>query len=171
MEVGELLYLRDIKPSDVIALHKWENDPEVQLHGTQKTGITVNELKEYISSIKDIYSAKQLRLMIGIKRGFETIGTIDLFDFNAEEKTAGVSILIAEKRHREKGYGNEALKLLIKYSRETLKVSRLFCNIAADNEISLKLFEKNDFREIEDKSEWFGDDTFINDDNVKQLIR
>ncbi|MCH7534582.1 MAG: GNAT family N-acetyltransferase, partial [Bacteroidetes bacterium] len=80
MLVGKSVYLRNIKPADIMILHQWENDPEVQVFGMEKSHVTIGTLRQYISSIQDIYIAKQFRLMIGLKEGHITIGTIDLFD-------------------------------------------------------------------------------------------
>ncbi|MCH7534815.1 MAG: GNAT family N-acetyltransferase, partial [Bacteroidetes bacterium] len=75
------------------------------------------------------------------------------------------------KEKRGKGYGDEALKLLITYCNDSLKVNRLFCNIEGKNEVSMKLFLNNGFKLVKQDDDWFGDDTFLNDENVSQLVR
>ena len=72
-------------------------------------------LEQYItSSHQDIYSVKQLRLIICNEEN-KAIGSIDLFDFDPNHLRAGVGILIAEKADRKKGYASEALSLLMDY--------------------------------------------------------
>ena len=99
--------------------------------------------------------------MIDVKmeKGIETVGTIDLFDFDPFHQRAGVGILIKNKEKRQKGYASEALKILINYCFNTLNLHQLYCNIYVANTTSLKLFEKYNFQIIGEKKEWtrYGD--------------
>ena len=66
---------------------------------------------------------------------------IDLFDFDFKNSRAGVGILVKEPTDRLKGYGREALKLLVDYSFGHLNLHQLYCHISEENEASIKLFE------------------------------
>ncbi|MDR2894019.1 MAG: GNAT family N-acetyltransferase [Alistipes sp.] len=68
------------------------------------------------------------------------LGFIDLFDLDPTNRSAGVGILICNESDRRKGYASEALRLLMKYAGRSLELSRLWCNIAADNSASIALF-------------------------------
>ncbi len=104
----------------------------------------------------DIYQAKQLRLMIDFNaiNTTETIGAIDLFDFDPMHKRAGIGILISDIKYRNRGFASEALKLLINYSFTILQLHQLFCYIDSDNKISLRLFEKFRFKVTGEKKDW-----------------
>ena len=72
-------------------------------------------LQSYLETAqKDIKEIKQLRLMITSKTN-DPLGFIDLFDYDVYNKRAGVSIVLIDK-HRQKGFGKDALSLLVKYS-------------------------------------------------------
>lgn len=73
---------------------------------------------------------------------------IDIFDFDFHNKRAGIGILIKNSKYRHKGYGTEALKLLLDYCFEHLNLHQLYCNISEDNEASIKLFKHHEFEEI-----------------------
>ena len=94
-----------------------------------------------------------------------TIGSIDLFDFDPSNKRAGIGILIADNE-RNKGYASEALELLISYCFSTLQLHQIYCNISADNQVSLQLFKKHNFSSVGLKKEWI----FVNNKWVDEFI-
>ena len=83
-----------------------------------------------------------------------TIGTIDLYDFDPYNKRAGVGILIAEKKNRQKGYASEALNLLTNYAFDFLHMKQLFCEIDESNLESFKLFKNKRFSVSGKKKMW-----------------
>ncbi len=156
---GENIFLRPLEPDDVDLLYKWENNSEVWQISSTLVPFSRHILQKYIeNSTQDIYTAKQLRLIIDLKgidskTKSKSIGTIDLFDFDAYHLRAGIGILIIEE-DRNKGYADEALKILINYSFTYLHLNQLYCNIETDNKVSIKLFKNNNFRIAGEKINW-----------------
>jgi diamine N-acetyltransferase len=170
---GKNILLRAVEPSDVDLLYKWENDTSIWCLSNTITPLSKFTLEKYIVNAHlDIYATKQLRLMIDLINHSEnnkTIGCIDLFDFDPNNKRAGIGILI-NKKQRNKGYASEALELIIKYSFNTLKLHQLYCNISIDNDLSLKLFKKYDFQIIGVKKQWMQINNKWKDEYMLQLI-
>ena len=79
---------------------------------------------------------------------------IDLFDFDANNKRAGIGILIGETSERKKGFASEALQLLIDYCFDTLNLHQVYCNVGIDNEASILLFQKHLFQITGIKKQW-----------------
>ena len=132
--------LRALEPIDVDTLYRWENDPAVWGVGSTLAPYSRKQLWDYIDSYDgDIFSAKQLRLMIDLPTG-ETVGTVDLYDFDPANSRCAVGILIAAE-YRRKGYAREALGQLEEYCRRTLSLHQLYCIAGADNTASRGLFE------------------------------
>jgi diamine N-acetyltransferase len=157
---GKKIILRAVEPSDIDLIYTWENDPDNWFVSNTRTPYSREIIKKYIeSSGQDIYEQKQLRLMILArdhnKSGQEQpIGTIDLFDFDPFNLRAGVGILIGKKEYRAKGYASDALDVLAGYCFNTLGLHQLYCNIAVNNESSIKLFMKAGFMVSGTKKEW-----------------
>ncbi|MFH1936131.1 MAG: GNAT family protein [Bacteroidota bacterium] len=170
---GPSLALRAVEPVDVDLLLKWENDTSVWKVSNTVTPYSRFELEEYVLNAKrDIFSARQLRLMIDRIDGVDppvTIGTIDLYDFDPVHLRAGVGIMIAEE-FREQGHAKEALKMLIRYAVESLLLHQLFCHISSDNHISIKVFEKLGFIRCGEKKEWLNSGEGWLDEYIYQLI-
>ncbi len=168
---NEYVSLRAIEPSDIDVLYQWENDTTNWNVSNTQTPFSKFVLEQYIASAhQDIYSVKQLRLII-CDKDEKAIGSIDLFDFDPGNSRAGIGILIAEQSDRKKGYASEALKLLIEYSFTILDLHQLYCNITMDNEASILLFQKHGFLITGMKKEWIRDGQSFKDELLLQRMR
>lgn len=151
---GKNIFLRALEPEDLEFIHSIENDESIWEISNTQTPYSKFLIKQYLEHAhKDIFEVKQLRLVISTYDAV-TIGMIDLFDFDFKNRRAGVGILVKNSKDRLKGYGYEALKLLIDYSFKHLDLHQLYCNISEENDSSIKLFSKVGFKEIGLKKEW-----------------
>ena len=108
--------------------------------------------------------------MIDLINNEQTIGTIDIFDFDPFHKRAGIGILIAVEEQRRKGYAGMALECLSNYCFRTLQLHQLWCNILANNSESIELFKKLGFVQIGVKKEWVKTADGYIDEYMFQLI-
>ena len=151
---GKNIYLRALEPEDLEFIHTIENDESIWEISNTNTPYSKFLIKQYLEHAhKDIFEVKQLRLVISSYEDLP-LGMIDLFDFDFKHRRAGVGILLKEPNDRLKGYGREALKLLIDYSFKHLDLHQLYCNISEENEASIKLFSNQGFKKIGLKKEW-----------------
>jgi len=150
---NKLIKLRALEPTDVDLIYKWENDTKIWNVSNTITPFAKHIIQAYIESAHlDIYQTKQLRLII--ETSSTPIGTIDLFDFDPYNLRAGIGILIAEDKNKQKGYATSTLELFINYAFNTLGLHQLYCNISESNTASLKLFTNAGFEIIGIKKDW-----------------
>lgn len=169
---GKHILLRAIEPSDINIVYNWENDPENWVVSNTQAPYSRFVLEQYLASAhQDIYSVKQLRLIICAIEDGKPVGSIDLFDFEPNHRRAGIGILIAEKSDRKKGYASEALDILIQYGFEVLNLRQLFCNITVDNEPSIALFKKHGFEISGNKKQWIRDGKNFKDELILQKFK
>ena len=151
---GEHIYLRALEPEDLEFIHAIENDETIWEISNTQTPYSKYLIKQYLEHAhKDIYEVKQLRLVISNYKN-DALGLIDIFDFDFKNSRAGVGVLIKEPNDRTKGYGKEALSLLVNYCFTHLGLHQLYCNISEENEASVKLFTKQGFKKIGLKKDW-----------------
>jgi len=163
--------LRALEPEDLELLYEWENNNSYWAISNTVSPFSRYTLKRYIeNSHKNIYETGQLRLMIDHVEDKITIGTIDVFEFDPFHKRAGIGILIANESYRRKGYASMALTCLIKYCFKTLQLHQLYCNILANNFVSMDLFKKHGFVQTGIKKEWIQTDNGYVDVFIFQLI-
>ena len=151
---GEHIYLRALEAEDLDFIHTIENDEVFWEISNTVAPYSKFILKKYLdNAYKDIFEAKQLRLVISNYKN-EALGMIDLFDFDFSNSRAGVGILIKDYSNRNSGVGKEALKLLINYSFNHLNLHQLYCNISEDNMASISLFSNQGFEKVGLKKDW-----------------
>lgn len=151
---GENIFLRALEPEDLEFVYEIENDEKVWEISNTQTPYSRFLIRQYLENAhRDIYEVKQLRLVISNYNN-ETIGLIDLFDFDFKNRRAGVGILIKSPSNRAKGYGKEALNLVVSYSFTHLCLHQLYCNISDENQASINLFKSQGFKEVGLKKDW-----------------
>jgi len=163
--------LRAIEPEDLELLYNWENNNSWWIISNTVAPFSKYTLKRYIrNSHKSIYETGQLRLMIDLIAGNQTIGTIDIFDFDPFHNRAGIGILIAEEEQRRKGYASMALKCLTDYCFGTLQLHQLWCNFLANNSDSIELFQKLGYVQIGIKKDWVKNSDDYLDEYMFRLV-
>ena len=152
---GKRIFLRAVEPEDLDFLYELENNEAVWEVSHTITPYSRFVLKRYLeNSHKDIYEAKQLRLMICSKGSNEVYGMVDLYDFDPKNKRAGIGIIIADDVHRNKGIATDALQLLLGYAFEHLDLHQLYANITQDKLVSIHLFSSLGFEQSGVKKDW-----------------
>jgi diamine N-acetyltransferase len=153
MLVGENIRLRALEPEDLELFYTWENDSNIWKISQTYTPFSKHILTRYLENAhQDIFTAKQLRLMI--EKDGQAIGTIELFDFDPINLRAGLGIWIVQESDRRKGYAKEALSLMIEYAFFKLQLNQLYCNISSSNQASINLFSSLDFMLVGVKKKW-----------------
>jgi len=152
---GEKIKLRALEMTDLDLLYEWENNPAVWTVSNTVTPYSRHILQEYIQGASaDIYSSKQLRMVIEATSTNSPIGFIDLFGFDPYSSKTGIGILIAESKERNKGFATEALELMLRYVEKHLGLNQAYCNVTANNDQSVRLFENAGFIKSGTKKEW-----------------
>ena len=149
------IFLRAIEIDDLDFIYNIENDTDLWQFGTTIAPLSKDSIRNFImDSMKyDIYTLKQMRLIICKKDDNNSIGCLDITDFDPKNKRATVGIVIKQSE-RNKGFADEALKLTIDYAFKMLNLTQLYCEIADNNIISKSLFQANGFVVNGTKQKW-----------------
>ena len=151
---GRVVRLRAVEPEDVDVMYRWENDPAVWRVSGTLAPFSRHALMQFVEEQRlDLYRTGQLRLIIETPEG-TAVGTLDLFEFDPLHRRAGIGILIYDAAQRGRGYASDALETLRGYARETLGLHQLWCDVGADNEASLRLFDRAGFVRTGCKRDW-----------------
>lgn len=168
---GQKVHLRAVEPTDLPLLYEWENDVDNWEVSHTMEPYSKALLEKFIeTSAQGLYGNRQQRLMVVTNETNETVGAIDIFDFDPQNRRAGIGILI-DKKHRHNGFGLEAVELTKKYLFETVKLHQIYCNILIDNSYSLQLFQKAGFEICGKKKEWILTKNGWADEYFLQIIK
>lgn len=141
-----IVALRALENDDIDLLYIWENDPELWSVGITLAPYSRGQIQDYVTNYDaDIFTARQLRLMIVEVASGCTIGTADLFDFDPVNSRSGIGIMVAQPYQR-RGYALRALSIIENYCRSRLSLHQLYCVVGADNLPSRELFSKAGYK-------------------------
>jgi RimJ/RimL family protein N-acetyltransferase len=143
--VGERVRLTSIKENDKLLLEEWFNDVEFMRHYDMLPAIpqTVADLDEMINGFKN--TANRYLFAIRDKQTGELLGVAGFDEIMWSNGTALVFIGIGNKACRGKGFGNEALGLLLDYGFNELNLYKLQLSVLSYNTAAIKLYEKLGF--------------------------
>ncbi len=155
-EAFPLVRLRAMEPEDLDMLYRIENDKTLWNVGTTNVPYSRYALHDYMANVSnDIYVDRQLRLIVENGDG-ETVGIVDLVDFDPQHRRAEIGIVIANK-YRCRGYATEALGLLAEYAVSVLHLHQLYVVVDAYNEPSVALFSKLGYSTVSLIKDWLFD--------------
>jgi len=138
--------------ADALPYVQWLQDQEVVATIGAKR---VPSVKERVGQLKDFdKSPNDMALGIELKDKSKLIGTIGLRDIDWSKHIAEASIFIGDKREWGKGYGTEAMKLLLEIGFKELNLKVMQLHTDPHNLRARHVFKKVGFKE-EGSSEGF----------------
>jgi RimJ/RimL family protein N-acetyltransferase len=148
--VGTNCYLSPIDENDTEKFTEWLNDLEVTQYLTSLYPINVNAQneKEILGKI-----AKEHNYSIIDISTNELIGSCGLMGLDHLNQKSEVGLFIGNKNYWNKGYGTEALSLLIDYGFKALNLHNISLWVLSFNERAIKCYQKIGFKIIGKKRE------------------
>ena len=143
--VGERLYLSPINIEDVEKYTEWLNDLNVTINLSFSPYIfSLEREKEALEKLsKEGYNFS----IVSLSKD-ELIGSCGLSEVNHINRTAEAGIFIGDKNYWNKGYGTEAMNLLLDYAFNLLNLNSVFLRVHSFNKRAIKCYEKCGFKEI-----------------------
>ena len=142
--IGERVYLRPIEKEDMPLLRAWANDPETRpLIGDIKP-MNQAAAEKYFERIQN--DEDRVWFIVVEKETGRPIGEAGLLRIFHPWRTADLTMILGDKQARGKGYGSEAIILLMNYAFGSLALHRLSIGVVGFNEPALKFYEKVGFR-------------------------
>ena len=143
---GERIYLSPMNIEDVEKYVKWLSDfRTTDGVGQSKNLINIESEKEWIEE-----TLKKGNYIFAIvkKENDELIGNCGIDSINYTDRHATLGIFIGEEENRSKGYGSEALKLLLDYGFNYLNMHNIMLQVKSFNERAIACYKKVGFKEI-----------------------
>lgn len=141
----EDIYLRALDVSDVERTWKWHNDSGLYEMLVNPFRYVSRGAEEEWIRRKLAYSQTELQLAICLKESHQHIGNINLRDIDWTARIAQVGIFIGEAEHRSKGYGSQALRLMLRHAFNDLGLLRLYLTVFEDNQCAIRAYQKCGF--------------------------
>ena len=141
------IYLRAFELDDYKLINKWRKDEEdYKLIVGNKYYVSSERDKKWVEE-KIFKDAKDIYLAICLKENDEMIGYLSLNNIDwRNRKVEWGGITIGEKKHRGKGYANEAAYLMLDFAFSELGIHRFYGHWLEANKASIMLGKKLGFK-------------------------
>lgn len=145
--VGEKVYLAPISLEDVEEYTYLVNDlpMAVGLGGPVYCGVVDFEkekkILENLTNMKYQFSVRKIE-------DNKLLGNIGFKEVNELHKTALFGIMLANKEEQNKGYGKEAINLLLDFGFSLLNLKNIYLEVFEYNEIAYNVYKKIGFKEV-----------------------
>ena len=142
---GSPVYLRALEADDLPRLHLWHNDPELyrSLIGTYRPVSLDTEL-QWLARVS-AYDPASHNFAICLVDGDEHVGNVYLRDVDWVNRHAELHIFVADLRHRGRGLGRAAVRLLLDYAFDHLNLARVWLPVLSSNPAALRVYEQCGF--------------------------
>ncbi|MDD2694710.1 MAG: GNAT family protein [Anaerolineales bacterium] len=146
MIYGERVRLRAIEREDLPLFTAWLNDPEVHAYLDLIFPFSLAEEERWFENMLSSPPAEH-PLVIEVSEGtaWTPVGNCALGKIDWRNRSAAVGIFIGEKRYWNKGYGGDALRLLLRHGFETLNLNRVYLRVYETNLRGIRAYEKVGF--------------------------
>ncbi len=142
--LGTLVRLRPLNRSDAAHFTRWYADPAL-LHWLHLSeGPPVTPETWLMAHERGVEDASIIAWMIEVHEGSQ-IGHLGLNHIDPVHFRAELYIAIGEQSHWGKGYGSDAIRLVLRYGFEHLDLRRIELITDADNERGIRCYEKCGF--------------------------
>jgi diamine N-acetyltransferase len=141
---GDRVYLRSLDREDLPALRRWANDPEIRGITGETTPMSQAGAEAYYEKINA--DRDRVWFIVALKESDRPIGECGLLRMFPAWRTTDLSIILGEKDAWGKGYGTEAIRLLLDYAFGALNFHRVAIGVVGFNQPALRFYEKIGFK-------------------------
>jgi diamine N-acetyltransferase len=143
--IGQHVYLRPLEKDDLLRIREWANDPEVRRLTGEVTPMSDVGADDFLERVhKD---QERVWFAIVLKENDQMIGETGLLRMFHAWRTTDLSIIIGDKEAWNKGYGTEAILLLLDYAFGALNFHRIALGVVGFNARAIRFYEKVGFRQ------------------------
>ena len=141
---GKKCYLSPMDINDAEKYTEWLNDMELLLNiQLYSSAISLENEKAFLGNLSKDHNYA----IIDLEKD-ELIGNCGFMDIDHINQTSEIGIFIGNKQFRNKGYGTEALSLLIDYGFKALNFHNIMLRVYEYNKGAIKSYEKIGFKYI-----------------------
>ncbi len=144
--VGDRVELRHHDRANYPLYGEWYGDQEVW-HLTSWASAPLDK-----RSVKKLFDDRELSqaddsFAVHIRDEDRPIGVITLTNISETHSSAGLSVILGSPEDRDKGYGREAIGLLLRHGFEDLGLNRIALSVFEFNDAAIATYEKLGFSE------------------------
>jgi diamine N-acetyltransferase len=142
--IGERVYLRPLEASDLAILRQWANDPDIRALTGEVLPMSQAGADEFLERVRT--ERDRVWLVVVVKETGQVIGEAGLLRMFHAWRTTDLTLIVGDKAAQGRGYGTEAIVLLLDYAFGHLNFHRVAVGVVGFNDRALRFYEKVGFR-------------------------
>ena len=144
--VGERIELRRHVRKNYRLYGEWYGDQEIWRLTSWAASHLSPSAAERLFEDRELSSTED-SFAIHLKDEEDPIGVVSLMNISEANASAELSVIVGDPEDRHRGYGAEAMSMLLDYAFEELGLNRVGLSVFAFNEEAISTYEKLGFRE------------------------
>ncbi|UYX50203.1 GNAT family N-acetyltransferase [Bacillus thuringiensis] len=140
---SERIYLRTLCELDAPIILESTMDEEIRYMTGTKSNFSLEQIQTHIDKVNN--DSSRYDFAICLKGTDEMIGELSILDIDEGNQRAGFRISMASVAFTGKGYGTEAIKIVLSFVFEQLKLNRLQLEVFSHNLRGMRAYEKVGF--------------------------
>jgi len=142
--IGRRVCLRALRRGDLVHLRKWLEDAEIRGLIGEVSSMNKEDSERFLEKVRG--DAQRAWFMVVVKEDNRVIGEAGLLRMDRAWRTTDISVIVWEREEWDKGYGTEAVLLLLDHAFRHLGFHRAAVGVVGFNERALRFWEKVGFR-------------------------
>lgn len=139
---GEKVRLREITPADCKKLKKWSEDEELKSFMGGTLPFRPEEELEKYGELRRGWNCVAFGI---VTKAGELIGDIYLVHITWRNRNAELVVRVGEKSFWDKGYGTDAIKVLLNMAFSRMNLKRIYLRVYVSNRRAIRCYEKCGF--------------------------
>lgn len=142
---GHKVYLKRLEPSvkAMYAKSLINMSYETRKYTTTSMVFTQSGIEDFVERISK--DASRMDLVIFSKESDEMVGDLSINDIDQQNKIASFRIAIDQNSNYHKGFGQEAMKLVLNHAFGMMNLHRIELEVLVDNKRAIHVYEKIGF--------------------------
>jgi RimJ/RimL family protein N-acetyltransferase len=129
---------------DLVYLQRWSQDADIRALIGEAASMSEADSGKFLEKVRA--DTERAWFMVVVKENDQVIGEAGLLRMDRAWRTTDVSVVIWEREEWGKGYGHDAILLLLDYAFRHLNFHRVAIGVVSFNERALRFWEKVGFR-------------------------
>ncbi|MEZ0480356.1 GNAT family N-acetyltransferase [Planococcus sp. SSTMD024] len=142
--ITERIYLRPVVAEDAPLFLNHTKDEEIRYMTGTKARFSLEQIQKHIEQIQKDEARYDFTICLNAMD--QLIGELSVLDIDLDNQSAGFRITMNAMQLTGKGYGTEAMALVLKFVFDELKLNRLQLEVFSHNERGIRAYEKNGFK-------------------------
>lgn len=141
--IGDIVYLSPMNSEDYLKYVEWLNNYEIAKGVNHVTNVLSIEAEK--AWLEKATSEKYIFAIVN-KENDTLLGNISLMKIHEVNRTAELGIFIGDENYLSRGYGSEAIMLLLDYAFRYVNLNNIMLRVFDYNKRAIKAYEKCGFK-------------------------